>query len=333
MAVSISHLLAAPRLILSLKARSRRQHRFLEQTIFGELTRWIESNDGTLSERDFKKIRTYYGNAVTSILGEAFCTLRGRSMSPEERQQLTYMGAFTGLFDDLFDHGEATDAHILEMVNDPDPMRARNDRERLFVLLYQKALGGHNTEAVQHRLREVFEAQVLSRKQRNPDLDQEQIWNITRQKGGASLLFYRSAFSQPLIKAEEDMLFTLGGLGQLENDIFDVYKDHLEGINTLMTTTSDVRSVRDRYLSEYRSVMTLLKATDFSAGNKKQFGHLVKLIAARGLVCLDHLAEAQRQSHGEFLIKEYAREQLICDMEERSNQRKLLRYFVAKFLS
>ena len=79
---------------------------------------------------------------------------------------------------------------------------------------------------MQQQIYKVFQAQLLSKQQDVPGLSTEMIKDITIRKGAESLLYYRTAFNHPPRNGEEKMLYCLGGLMQLSNDIFDVYKDY-----------------------------------------------------------------------------------------------------------
>lgn len=288
------------------------------------------NRDDSLTDKDVNKIMSYYGLAVPAFLGEGFCLLRGKQMTAIERHQLTYLGALTGLFDDFFDEKNMTKAHILELINTPEAALPANAHEALFLCFYRKALNGNNPALIKEYFNEVFDAQVLSERQKNSSISKEEIKEITFRKGGISILFYRSVFEEAIAADEYKLLYALGALGQLENDIFDVYKDHQEFIKTLATTTESIQSLRKLYVSLFSEVLTLLEQTDFSVSNKKRFAAFVSLIGARGLVCLDVLQRAENTTGGIFELDSYTRKQLICDMDTRSNQWKLIRYYSKK---
>ena len=104
---------------LRLRSDIRRQERYLASVLNKDITEAKRSDDGTLDEQDFDKIKNYYGFGVPAIVGESFCTLRGKKMSEKERTACTYQGALTGLYDDFFDKTNLTDDQIKSMMNDP----------------------------------------------------------------------------------------------------------------------------------------------------------------------------------------------------------------------
>ena len=328
MSISINRIFSLPVLINQFRINSKKQQAFIRKTLAIDIPEAKKENDNTLTEKDFKKIFTYYGSAVPAVLGEGYCMLRGKAMTPDERYRLTYMGALTGLFDDLFDEKMVQESHIKELVNNPSESIVASSHERLFVRFYEKVLDSGNISLVKEHLNRVFHAQVLSKKQKDPGIKEEDIRHITLEKGGTSLLFYRCAFPEPVSESEYRMVYHLGGLGQLENDIFDIYKDHLENIRTLATTASRVPDLRSEYKTLMHDVFNLVSKTDFPAKNRKRFSGFVSLVSSRGLVCLDHLQKLENLANGVFDISSYSREDLICDMERAGNQLKLFRYYL-----
>ena len=88
---------------------------------------------------------------------------------------------------------------------------------------------------MQEALIEVYQAQLESKKQTQDLISEKEIQSITFYKGGTSLLFYRTAFLPVPSVEEEKLIYNLGSLMQLANDIFDVYKDRENKIKTLVT--------------------------------------------------------------------------------------------------
>ncbi len=315
-------------LIRNLRVNLKKQKEFINKTLAIDIREIKKDNDSTLTEKDLKKIFTYYGSAVPAVLGEGYCLLRGKKMTDTERYKLTYMGALTGLFDDFFDEKNTEESHIKELVNNPGEKIARNSHEKLFIRFYEKVLDVNNSLLVKGYLNRVFNAQVLSKKQKDPGIREEEIRHITMEKGGTSLLFYRCAFPEQVTENEHRMLYHLGGLGQLENDIFDVYKDYREKVRTLATTTTGISRLRSVYLSLMHDIFNMLDQTAYPRANRKKFLRFISLVSSRGLVCLDHLQKQETLSNGFFDISSYSRENLICDMEKLSNQQKLLIYYL-----
>jgi hypothetical protein len=317
-----------PKLFISLWRSFERQKQFLKVTLIHDIEQSKREKDNTLTDRDYKKMTGYYGFAVPALLGEGFCMLRGRSMSVKERYAITYMGALTGLFDDFFDEQKISEEHIMEMITKADERIANNSNERLFVKFCQVALkNAEDADLVKKIAVKVFDAQVLSRKQKLPYTELDEIKSITLEKGGLSLLFYRSIFTEPISESEERMLSLLGGIGQLENDIFDIYKDSQQGIRTLATLTNKIDDLRKVYVDMMVQTFEMVRQTPYTRANKNKFLHFISFIISRGLVCLDFLEEKEPQTNHQFVLNQYEKKDLICDMGKVSNTLKLFNHY------
>lgn len=317
-----------PGLFLSLVKGLKYQKRFMHQTVVPEIEAIAKQQDGSLSDADFNKITGYYAYAVPAILGNAFCMLRGTPMTLRERNALTYLGATTGLFDDFFDEKRTDESHIKALIDSPSEALARNSHELLFVRFFMKAL--ENTNDINELKRHcylVFDAQVLSKSQTSNTISKSEIAQITVQKGGVSLLFYRCVMGEYQSKNEKSMVHNLGSVFQLENDLFDIYKDHLGGIKTLATIETKISNLRNTYLALIDQTFASVHQTEYAPQNKKCFLQFISLILFRGLVCLDWLERSEMKTQGVFSINQYSRKDLICDMEKASSVVQLLRYY------
>ncbi len=283
-------------------------------------------NDGSMDADDFKKINLY-GLSIPAVLGEAFCTLRAESMSGKERLSVTYLGGITGLFDDLFDRKNLSPDYIYQLLQHPSENNASNVNEKLLVKLYTLGLeNSDKAELIKAYAVKVYEAQLMSLQQNAPGLTQDEIKQITFEKGGVSMPLYRCGFAGEISANEYNLIYHLGAIGQLENDIFDVYKDYQAGVQTLATVATDIVQLRQIYKDQLKKIFELLEYTAFPSENKKKFRHFVGLVTGSGLVCLDQLKRISKQTEGVFMPGKYSRKDLICDMQRPFNIFKVLHY-------
>ena len=296
------------------------QKRFLRQNVHPVLQKVFSKNDGTLDQGDVEKINRYYGLAVPAILGEAFCALRGNKMTLPERQASTSQGAMTGLFDDFFDKDYLSDDAVEELINPENGSAAKRSNQQLFDLFYKNALKhAPDKKRMQETLKEVYKAQVESKKQKNV-ITKKELTDLTFFKGGSSVIFYRSAFS-PAASAEElKLLYNLGGLMQLSNDIFDVYKDREAGIKTLLTETKSIQDIRVFFQSGLHEYCQHAFELGFPQKNVRKFLNIISIgIFSRCFVCLQQLEKNEKLTGNEFAVHSYSRKQLICDMDKKTN--------------
>ena len=315
--------------IARLSLQLARQHSFLKKNMYPVLQEARLGNDGSLSGSDFKKITHYYGWAVPAVLGEAFCAWRGTPMTETERACSTAQGAMTGLFDDFFDQTMLTDEAIGTLMSASSGIHYRDMHEKLFRRFFSEALTqSPSPKQMQEALSVVYADQVLSRRQADPSISTDEIKDISLRKGGSSLLFYRTAFEPAADEKEKSILYTLGGLMQISNDIFDIYKDREAGIFTLATRCVDIRSLRDFFENSLQQIFRELSSVHLPASRKHRFASIINLgIFSRVFVCLDQLEALQEKTGGHFQLQNYKRKELICDMEKPRNLLASARYY------
>jgi len=298
------------------------QQKFLSTQVTPILQEAQNTNDGSLNEDDFKKINRYYGLAVPAILGEAFCILHGRKMTNRERWAATAQGAMTGLFDDFFDKDFLTDDAVKQLMSNPDADNSQRSNEQLFNRFYSIALQ-HCADPLllRNSLEKVYDAQVKSKTQSNGKLSTESLQSITFEKGGLSLLFYRSAFQPPLTSTEETLFYELGAVMQLCNDIFDVYKDREAGIQTMITDARHISPIREMLHQKIAYCREDQFSKTFHPLHfQRCFDYLSVSIFNRAMICLDQLEANEQITGNQFNVHAYNRAQLICDMDTMHNK-------------
>jgi hypothetical protein len=177
----------------------------------------------------------------------------------------------------------------------------------------------------------VHRSQSDSRLQKANHPGEEALRRITFDKGGFSVLFYMSFFYQNMPNADEKLFYNAGALLQLENDLFDVYKDHGDNIVTLVTGGMKIASIRKIYLEQWAKTKQSLSETSFTQSGKRHFLKILCGLVSRGLVCLDMLQKRENENNGFFDPAVFARKQLICDMEKPVNLLRTMHYY-AKML-
>jgi len=308
------------------------QKAFLHQELGPFLQETMLDNDGSLTEADAAKMLRYYGLAVPGILGEAFAALRCSSLSEKERRGCTWLGATTGLFDDFFENTSLDDGYIELLYRQPAMYTGNNSNEKLANHCWLLALKHcANADLLTDMAGMVHRSQSESRLQKNNNPGKEALRRITFDKGGYSVLFYMSFFYREIPPADENLFYHAGALLQLENDLFDVYKDHQGHITTLVTGGMKIAPLRTIYLDFWAKTKQYLNETSYSPAGKKQFLKILCGLVSRGLVCLDMLQQRENENHGNFDPAVFTRKQLICDMEKPVNLLRTMHYY-AKIL-
>lgn len=318
----LSSAVALPGTISQILKNISIQKKFLQQHIAPIIQTCMKTNDSSIDEKDIKKINGYYGLAVPAILGEAFCTLRGSAMTNSERLASTAQGAMTGLFDDFFDKDYLSDEAVENMIHNLGENSHKRSNQALFDIFYKTALDHvPDKKSLVHALIDVYKAQVSSKLQVNPGIAHEALLQITMHKGGSSVLFYRTAFSPAIRDAERQLIFNLGAMMQLGNDIFDVYKDRESGISTLITKTRHIDAIRQLLRNSLETYYADAYRLGYPKRNTRAFLDIISIaVYSRCFVCLDQLEKNEQMSGGVFDVHAYSRKQLICDMDTTWNK-------------
>jgi hypothetical protein len=306
-----------------------KQKQFIHTNLIPLLDNTFPNIDNKVTEKDIFKIKNYYGLAVPAILGEAICALRGFGMTETERWVSTSQGVITGLFDDFIDDHGMPEDQIVNLVKSPEACNPDSSNERLFLDFYIKALSlSEDPKKIKSQLLLVHKAQIDSVRQTNSSISNDEIWEITCNKGGNSVLFYRTGFDHLLKKGEKECLYQLGSLMQFENDVFDVYKDHKGGICTMPIRNQNTSELRNQYNRLLDGFIELSYAMQYSENQIVRFLDIVMPVINRGFVCIDQYQKLEKKTGGMFNVEYYTRKELICDMEKPQNLFRTLYYQV-----
>jgi len=317
--LQLKNTIKLPSLLFSVLAKLKRQRRFMNASLESELTDYRQRNDGSLKADDFYKIRRYYGYAVPAVLGEAFCILRGAPMTIDEREASTSQGVITGIFDDFFDKQQLDFDRISKITNDPKSFQPENLVQEIFIKHWQNVLKrAGNKELLKETRDKILGSQQDSMEQENESIGFDRIKQVTFDKGGYSVLFYRSAFGHPLAAGEYEAVYNLGALFQMGNDIFDVYFDRQQNIKTLLTTTESINDVISVFNELRDKVVSLSYAMDYPSKRIRSFLMHLFPVVSRCEVCLAQLKRMELKYDG-FKPAVMSRQELVCDMEKPSN--------------
>lgn len=303
-----------------------KQKLFVRRYLLREVKMAYEENDGTLPDKN--KLIFNYSILVPMVLGEAFCALRGYKMKKSERWESTLQSAFSVLADTIFDENLNTEMNIKSLFGDLNNVKGKNSCDRLFFRLYRNYCDTGVSEYFKEYLTKIYNAEVESCKQTD-NINLNKLKEITRLKGGYSILFYRVAYENKLNNAEQDLLFALGECVQLANDTFDIYKDYNSGIKTLITECNNFSEFKTYYERRVKEIIELAYKLDTKKRNIKTFIQIVSLaVFSRTLVCLDYYEKMQLNSKSEYKIEQFSQKELMCDMEKPVNILKMFQYFL-----
>jgi hypothetical protein len=293
----------------------------------------VSEINAALQEKGFEALsvqeakRVGYYTLQSSITALWFGTLHGRQLNEQERKAKRFAGSFTVFQDDLTDNPDYHYQSFMDLVEAPEQKVLHHREEWMAWYCYQTMLQAAPDASLVRRTAVLAEqGQHESRKQLQQNLGEEELQQISYHKGGAATLFYRSMMQPEISAAEEALIYACGELLQWNNDIFDVYKDHHAGVQTLFTSAYDLKPWKLVFIQKLESIKTQLRQLPMPAPGKKHFWHQYLSVACRGLVCFDQLIALQDTTGGIFNIAQYERQPTICDMEKWSNLRASIRY-------
>lgn len=262
--------------------------------------------------------RIYFHLLLSAVIVLWFSTLRGKRLTAKEKKAAICLGAATPLYDDLYDEINLNREEVREMI--------QNGTGEQYGII--AILGMHfynrlrpllpNENRFNECMENLAKAQEDSKAQAGGELSESIVRKITYDKGGHSFAIYRSILGHPWQEGEEEMVYKLGSLIQLTSDIFDLRKDHLNKVQTLVTDTEDINLIRAEYLGLIKETISATKKLKYNRLARKRFVMQLRLVTGRGMVCLDQLAKAQ-EYHGGFDPAIFDRKELVCDMERVDN--------------
>tara|TARA_Y100000739_G_C20590854_1_gene457806 strand:+ start:251 stop:1240 length:990 start_codon:yes stop_codon:yes gene_type:complete len=315
----VKNIFIFPKQLLSVQNQIREQKAFVHEYLHPFLSKYHIQNDGSLTEYDFEKITNYYGIGSPVLAGEGIAHLLNVRVGKKERKTLTLMAAITGLFDDFFDRSYDSPIRIKGLMSLSNEIPPKNAHEKLFCdLVREILLISPDKKRLNEFANRVFDAQVLSLKQKELSTDWEELFNITYKKGGESLLFYRCSFATEISEQEIECLLKIGGLIQVCNDVFDINKDIKEGIRTVATETKDIKILKQKVQKLYKETFEYCKIA-IPNKNMNAFLQQIKIIVSQSFVALDFYEKTQKKNGENFTPQKYPREYLICDMGKRKH--------------
>ena len=281
-------------------------------TLLRELQGVLDPYDLQLPADLQKRIFVY--TAISAITNHWFSLLRGWPPTAAEERDALYLGAFSPLTDDLMDGTGQTFDELISRPGSETPIHIlfHYVAAKLQPVRSQLPLFDHYYRQSQH-------AQNASLRQldRQP-LDLDTLIRITFDKGGYTTNLHRMVLQNPPVPGEEEAWYTLGSILQLLNDLFDVYKDHQQGVQTLVTRTADMHFVSRKLQELEDTFRRQFFALDYPPGGKAAAYRAMMAVVSRGRVALAQYRRLQGDE-AHLDIGAFPRKPLIVDMERPRN--------------
>jgi hypothetical protein len=298
----------------------RVQKQFNKDFLTPYLNELEEKYGGCFQPEQRAKILNYYGLFITSFLCSSYKRLYGQTLDYDERKRATVFGILTPVGDDLFDVDKLDITSIRTITYTPQNYIAKTFAENVAKEI-QTCLLQHvpHKDDYLRASKNVLEIQVETVKQTNTDLPKEEMERITYTKGAVSVIIYHQCLNDVANEKMKEVLFLIGSLYQLGNDIFDLYKDVRDNIYTLINTCDDFVSFKERFVERVCLQNQKIMALPYAEKNKREFCIVMNTINARSMVALDQFIFLQKKMHCKIDWWKLKRKDMIVDMEKPKN--------------
>lgn len=307
------------RLLLTISLHFVKQYVYFHTYIRPLLLKSLKKTDDSFSMAYFKRMRIYACYAPV-VFGIKYATLFNHKMTRKERRTMTALAAATPIFDDYFDNPNLDEALLYDIINSPETFKPNNTLEEIFkALLLNVKPNIPDFDFFMHNCFLLFKVQKDSAKQINGTFNEEELKEVTFNKGGYSTLLFFGVINRKNSENDLQLIYQFGAILQLFDDIFDLFEDDRAHIQTLPTATKDINELTILYKKELYVLLDYLKASPLPQKSKRKFLNYQLFFFAEAYVCLNQFLELQVNDGGVFNPKNYTRKQLIGDMEKWQN--------------
>lgn len=314
------------RRLLTLHRRLKVQERYCKEQLPALLTTILRDTEYRLSPKEIQRIAKYYQLSL-NVLCDNWYQLTGKTLREEEHKRIILLSVFMPLVDDLYDDGLLDHAQIVSLVTTPATYVPAGTADQVVKALCLELLGlVPNRELFTQCLLEGCYWENASLKQLSADITEETLYQITYNKSYYSLLLFYAILDHYPSPEIQRILFPAGGLMQLTNDAFDVWKDVQKGLYTLPNLYRNYEQLQQLFLAEVASINHQLWQLPYPSRAKQDYAITIHALNAMGWMSLEQLkaVTAGVSSIGE--LKALSRQKLVCDMDSLRQYVKWIRH-------
>lgn len=295
----------------------KRQQHFNKIYLSDYLKELENKYQGIFSDEQRFKIEKYYGLLIGPILCGTYKMLYGTDFTEEERKRATLFGILTPLGDDLFDVYHLPIEKITHLTFEPAEYNAEIFAEKVVKEIQSfLILNVPHEKAYLDASKDVLDLQVATASQTESSIPYSLLEEITFRKGAVSVIIYHQILNEIANDKMIEVLNEVGGLYQLGNDLFDVYKDSRDDIYTIPNTCKDFKKLRESFIEKVKKMNRLVSALSHEKNRKEKFSIIINSINARSLVAIDEWISFHQKHGKEIDFKRFERKDLIIDMEK-----------------
>ncbi len=280
--------------------------------------------DLVLSATERARQRHYFYGA--SYLATLMSSLRNQSLSKQEWYLFSNLSTLAAIFDDLVEVFRKTAPSNFGQLEGPDIFGQTADPRGLALHLLrniERNLSAYQLQPFQEYLFRVFKVETTLPNEAAININT--LEGITAEKGGASVLLFRSVLENPISEAEATALFQFGHLTQFVDDLFDLWHDQQTGAITVpiyFAKLNDLDRLVAKFEAQARVAQQAFRQIPFPAQQIETaiaiLGYLIRLAQ----ICLQQY-QGSIQRTGYFPMHD--RTAMVVDMQKWSNLWKLIR--------
>jgi hypothetical protein len=215
-------------------------HKYVKRIALQTIRQSRELKDEHFPERNYKKIQWYMVN--TLFMGRLLGRLIDCRLSRKEEEKFIYWGAVIALTDAVIDDFNYSRKDIENLFKGfvsnekTDSPKKQSAIEQIFLLYWNKlreVVEKEKWEKFVTACERLLSWQLDSLNQKKAIMSEEEVQNITIQKGGTSIVLLLHLFPEARPELNNPMN-ELGGFIQMMNDCQDLHKDLQEGVTTFL---------------------------------------------------------------------------------------------------
>lgn len=310
--------------LLPLSGPLIQQYFFFRSNINPIIKNWKKRFPNDTSKSEIKRL-LFFGVFIPVMQGNGFALLRKEKMNRKERLTMTLFATATPLFDDFFDENFSTPDELEEFFRLRENYQPQHPKSILLfeLLLTIKPLLPHPEEFITLAY-QVYTAQQHAKQiQSNNSSDTNSIFIASMDKCEKSCLLFGEILNLLEIAQAKLIILQCGLLIQFTDDIFDMWQDQQNGINTIATKAKNIYELEQHYLLEWEKLKQLCHS--IPEKNRTRFLNFQWFFFSRTLVALQQLKSLNNSTN--FVIRNYNRTELVCDMAKWSNFKRWVNAF------
>ncbi len=260
------------------------------------------------------KIYHTYAIQIVSCIAILYCEMRGKKISKVEKKTQVYLSFLAALMDIETDQKIKNISEVIVFFKSLQLPHSPVLENICFII--QQLRKNIDDQPLKELIRNSLLFQLESLRQTKSN-DIAYIKEITWNKCGYSFLFSRMLLNHKMIANEQAFCFHYGGIGQLGDDILDIYDDKKDGIVTIAHLLNN-DALKVFYMDELLLLFKNIQRLDYEP--KHVYKAVLKLciVTAIPLVQLDLLTEQKITTGKTFSIDHINRKDTICDMQKFS---------------